>query len=109
MGFDSLPIISKNARINSNERIISLLAELSFQRWSFVCFSETRTEKMDCILTGGHRLICEYGGGVASGVAVLVHRQWVRFIRKKILVNDRLMAIDLKIGEKLERVVSVYI
>ena len=56
---------------------------------------------MDCILTGGHRLICEYGGGVASGVAVLVHRQWVRFIRKKILVNDRLMAIDLKIGEKL--------
>ena len=30
--FDSLHIISKNARINSNERIISLLAKLSSQR-----------------------------------------------------------------------------
>ena len=55
---------------------------------------------MDRILSGGHRLVCEYGGEGATGVAILIHRRWVKYIRKVHRIHDRLMAIDLKLKEK---------
>ena len=106
--FDSWRVISKNARINSEERLSLLLAELSGISWNIICFSETRCPRQDVTLVGGHRLICEYGSVAASGVAILVHKALVRFIFKKILISDRVMALDVKIGSNKIRIIAVY-
>lgn len=58
----------------------------------------TRT---DLVLSGGHRLVCEYGGEGATGLAILIHGRWVKYIRKVHLIHDRLMAIDINLKENI--------
>ena len=77
--------------------------------WDVVCFSETRAKKMDRILSGGHRLVCEYGGEGATGVAILIHRRWVKYTREVHLIHDRLIAIDIKLKERTIRIISIYV
>ena len=56
---------------------------------------------MDAIIQGGHRLICfhpDIGNVPASGVAILIHEKFVKSVKKKHLISDRLMAVDLLLG-----------
>ena len=106
---DSWQVLSKNARVNSEERIVALLAELSSTSWSIVCFSESRCRRQDKLLSEGHYLICEYDDVAASGVAILIHYKFTRFIQRKHLVHDRVMAIDMKLGSRRVRIISVYV
>ena len=57
---DSCTILSKNGRINSEARLITLLSELFVISWDFVCFLEIRAEGYDQVLHGDHRLICHH-------------------------------------------------
>ena len=54
---DSCVVFLKNGRINSEDRLVSMLAELSRLSWDFVCFSDTRVEGDNKLLSGGHRLL----------------------------------------------------
>ena len=63
-------------------------------------------------MDGKHRLICsnmDTTRSSASGVAILTHRQWTSDIIQKICVNDRVMAVDLKIDKKIIRIMAVYL
>ena len=99
---------AKNGRINTDERRVALLGELSSLQWYFICFSETHRLTQDIILRGGHRLITFLESPAASGVGILVHSDYVKYITKKHLISDRTMAIDVKIGMKRVRIISAY-
>ena len=101
-------VYAKNGRINSGERRIILLSELSLLQWHFICFSETRCLTDDVILHGGHRLITSLETKKASGVGILVHSDYIKYNTKKQIISDRIMGIDVKIGGKRVRVISVY-
>ena len=102
-------VYAKNGRINSDERRVALLCELSSLKWNFICFSETRCLTQDIILRGGHRLITFLESPAASGVGILVHSDYTKYIIKKHLISDRTMVIDVKIGRKRVRIISVYV
>ena len=91
---------AKNGRIHTENRRIALLSELSALQWDFICFSETRCLTEDTLFHGGHRLITSLQSPAASGVAILVHSDYVKYIIRKHMVSDRVMAIDVKIGTK---------
>ena len=56
--FDSWRVLAKNARINSEVRLVSLDRELSIIKFDFVLFSVARCGTQDVFVEGGHRLIC---------------------------------------------------
>ena len=63
-------------------------------------------------MEGGHRLVCSNDASTrspASGVVILVKRQWTSGIKKVICLNDRVMALDLIISQKTIRLISVYL
>ena len=105
----SWTVISKNARVHSEDRQVVLLQELNSLLWAFVCLSETRCLSQDSFLHGSHRFISSLSSPAASGVTVLVNANFTGFIQQKILVNDRLMAIDFKLTRKLIRIICVYL
>ena len=104
-------LMTKNARINSDARLIGLLCELNNLTWDVICFSETRAVSQDGELSGGHRLISSYKDATspASGTAILIHARIIKFVRRKIIMHDRVMAIDVKFDKKMIRVISVYV
>lgn len=57
---DTIPVFGKNARINTEERLIVFLSELSLVRWDIVCFAGTRTSSSDDTIDGGNGLICHF-------------------------------------------------
>ena len=92
--------------------MVQLQLELSLVKWDIICFSETRCRSQDIFIDDGHRLICsnsDEARSVASGVAILVHRRWIKMIKQRICVTDRVMAIDLKISHKMIRIIAVYL
>ena len=78
--------------------------------WHVICFSETRAITQDVIFSGGHRLISSYGdaSNAASGTAILTHQKFTRFVKHKIIINDRIIAIDMKFRQKTIRIISIY-
>ena len=101
-------VYAKNGRIHTENRRVALLSGLSVLQWDFICFSETRCLTEDTLLHGGHRLITSLESPAASGVAILVHSDYVKYIIRKHMFSNRIMAIDAKIGTKQIRVISVY-
>ena len=98
-----MDILAKNARINSEERLSAMLAELVSLSWSVVCFTETRRISADDIISGGHRLISYHPNlseAPASGVAILIHDKFKACVEKKHLISHRVMAIDMLIGHQ---------
>ena len=75
-------------------------------------FSETRCKTQDVFIEGSHRLVCSNDASArspASGVAILVHHRWTTNIKHTICLNDRVMAVDLKISQKTIRLIAVYL
>lgn len=101
-------LYTKSARINPNIRITMLLVELEPLNWNFIYFSETRCLTKNIFIQGGHRLIASLNQSEVSGVAVLINRRFVKFIIKKILVSDRVMAVDIRFGKRCIRLIAVY-
>ena len=60
-------------------------------------------------MRGGHRLITFLESPATSGVGILVHSDYTKYIIKKYLISDRSMAIDVKIGMKRIRIICVYV
>lgn len=101
-------VYAKNGRINTDARRVSLLAELSLLHWHFVCFSETRCLTDDIILSGGHRLITSLETKGPSGVGILIHSNYIKYVTKTHVISDRTMGMDVEIGTKCVRIISVY-
>ena len=92
--------------------MLQLDNELSIIKLEVVRFSETQPNAQDFSVTGVDRLICSNDTNArspASGVAVLVHRRWTKSIARKICLHDRVIFIDLKIAQKIIRVIAVYL
>ena len=88
---DSWRVLAKNARLNSDERLVQLDLELSMLKWDMVCCSETRTKTQDVFVKNGHRLICSNdteAKNPASGVVILVHSRWTTSIKSKICFHN---------------------
>ena len=98
----------KNGRINSEERRIGLLAELSRIPWTFICYSETRQLSEDVILHEVYRLISSLDEAFANGVVILIYQDYVKRVINSVAPSNRVMAIDAKIGAKVMRVISDY-
>ena len=63
-------------------------------------------------MDGRYRFICsntDTARSSASGIVILINRQWTSDIVQKICVNDRVMAVDLKISKKIIRIMAVYL
>ena len=70
-------VLTKNARINSNERLVQALAELENVEWDIVLFSETRAMTGRIILDGGHALFTSITDNAFAGVGILLHAKHV--------------------------------
>ena len=107
---DTLNILTKNGRINSEIRQILMLTELELlsTSWDVVCFSETRCISYDFILQEEYRVIFHFDGNGVAGVAIIIHQRHVKNIFLKITVDNRALAVDIKIGSKIMRIISIY-
>ena len=66
--------ITKNARIQSTDKIVQVLAELEKHPWDIIPFSETRASSGTKVLDGGHVLYSTIDkNNVCAGVAILLH------------------------------------
>ena len=106
---DTLHVYTKNARINTEQRVVALLSELSSISWHSICFSETRCLTQDVVLQGGHRLIAHLESKQASGVAILIHREFVDKFLRKHSISNRVLAVDVRVGHKVCRIISCYL
>ena len=97
--------------MNFDTRLIELFAELRVILWKIIFISETRRNTQDIFIQGGHRLVSSHGfmeSVPASGIEILIHCSLIPYIRRKLCLHNRLMALDLKIGAKTIRVICVY-
>lgn len=92
-------------------KIVSLSCFPNYLRYHGVLFVFQRPDVSLTIvnLHGGHRLISSLTDPSASGVVVLVHQKHRKRIIKIHHVSDRLLAVDIRYGIKIIRVISVYI
>ena len=86
--------------------MVQLDIEISTSTFDIVCLSETRTETQVVFVKDGHRLIAI---SPASGVAISIHRRWSTSIKRKICFHDRVMAVDLEVGQTIIRVIAAYL
>ena len=71
-----------------------------------------RYKEQDIFMDGKHRHICsntDMAISLASGVAILIHRQWISDVMQKICVNHGVMVMDLKSSKKIIRIMVIYI
>ena len=101
-------VLCKNARLNGDIPLTTLLNEISTFAWDIICFSETHLEDSDIELIGGHRLISYRGELKYAGVAILIHAKHVDKIKRIIPVYGRLLSIDILLQNELWRVLAVY-
>ena len=106
------PIVcfTKNALINSPQRLQIRLAEIDGIVWDLILFAETRASTASVILDGGHKLYTVHGNGagVASGVGTSIHVKYARAVIAVHRCSDRVMGIDLKFGYQTIRMIFVY-
>ena len=67
-----LVVFSKNARINSPDCLLRILAEVSDVPWDVIVFSDTRAESGKQILEGGHVLYTQLDSNKFAGVGILL-------------------------------------
>ena len=103
-----LVVLTKNARIGSEDRLAALLSELHGIRWDVIMFSETRMPSQTPILSGGHRLCASGRGHDATGVAVLLHARHV-LKQTSISLSDRVLYLDCVLYRQEARVVAAYL
>ena len=85
-----------------------MAAELDSIHWDVILFRETRTPSGDYLIDGNHRLILQFDGDGCSGIAILVHKRHVDNVKIVHRISNRLLAIDLKIGRRVFRIIAVY-
>ena len=102
-------MLCKNARLNRPDRLALLIDEVDDVAFDVICFSETRAEKADVILQGGHRLITALYDYKFAGVGILIHRRWADKVTQIHGTFGRVIYVDISITSRLKvRVISVY-
>ena len=71
-------MLAKNARINTDDKIVQVLAELECHPWDVIFFSETRAATNKLILDGGHALYKNLTDNDYAGVGILLHTKHVK-------------------------------
>ena len=106
--WQSLLVFTKNGRINSDERLELLLAELHELEWHIILFSEAHAADGDCRIGDGHRLVTSLGTTPNAGVGILIHSSMASSIKRVYCINGRIMAADIKLLRGIIRVIAVY-
>ena len=101
-------IHSKNARLHSDEKLAELLGEMQHCKWDLVVFSKTKANIDKTVLQGGHVLYGSRTPTTYAGVAIAIHSRFSSCAQRVHVLGDRLMCVDLKIGMRIMRVVSLY-
>ena len=92
--------MAKNARINSNECIVEVLAELENVVWDIVLFSGTRAATSMVTLDGGHVLYKNITDNAYAGVGILLHERHVKQSNRIQNVSGRVLALDFAVNGK---------
>ena len=71
---ENLVILTKNARIGSQEKM-TRLSELNDMKWDAILFTEARHNSGKFEISSGHVLIAMGSRSEASGVAILIHKR----------------------------------
>ena len=104
--------IGKNVQsLQSEDRFDELLIELrELEKWDFVLLNETWREKAEEMieLDDGHLFIGAGGTPGRSGVAVILHRRWVKSLTLFEPVCDRIMFVDCFVRGFKIRIICVY-
>ena len=92
--FIDITVFAKNARLSSDERLLTLTSELESIYWDVILFSEPRAPSGDYFIAGSHRLLLRFDHDV---IATFVHAQHVdvKAIHRN---HDRLLADYLRFG-----------
>jgi hypothetical protein len=103
-------VLLKNVMsILTEEREQILFRELETIQWDVVLVNETWRECKEEIWTiSGHLFLGSGGTRGSKGVAILLHRRWVKGFRAFHAISERLCALDLNIRGKQTRTAAVY-
>ena len=95
--------------IMTEEREQILFSELEVVDWDIVLLNETwRPSKEEIWTTSRHLFLASGGTRGSNGVAVLLHRRWVKGFRAFHAISERLCALDVDIQKKRFRFIVVY-
>ena len=107
-GMEDFIVFSKNARINSPECLVRLLAELKHIAWDVILFSETRAISSKQVLDDGHVLFTHLENNKSAGVGILLHSKHVKKSNRVRIVSDRVLALDVCVNAVRMTFVAVY-
>ena len=101
-------VICKNANLNSDDKLVALLSDLSIIAWDIILFSDSRRPSQDIILDGNHRFIYHLGAYRASGVGILIHSKHVDYVKNIVLISDREISVDFINDKSKYRYIALY-
>ena len=104
--FPSEHVNSNTAHIH--KKLAELLGEMQHCKWDPVVFSETRANIDKTALQGGHVFYGSRTPSTCAGVAIAIHNRFSSCVQRVHVFGDRLMYVDLRIGMRSMRVVSLY-
>ena len=107
-----LSIVAKNVRgLKSDERICELLTELkATEHWDVLILTETwRHDEFEMFATNDGHLFANAGCAAGRrGVGFLIHRKWVKFMRKFTPINERVAGITVQKNNFKIKILGVY-
>lgn len=95
--------------VNTNHKIVQLLAELENIEWDVILLSEVRTPTQKSTLDGGHVLYTSLRANMFSGTGILLHAKHVRNRNVVHNISDRVLGLDFIVNNIKVRAVAVYI
>ena len=95
--------------LNQGGKLENLKMEMQKNEVSVLDVSEVRWKGQGEIKSGDYTVYYSGGEQVERGVAILVHKSVVRSVVKKIVCNDRIIALNLKMEPLNILIVHVYI
>ena len=104
-------VYTKNARLHNDERLAEMLAEVSSMQWDIIIFSETRSSHDIVELDDGVQSHVCFGIGKttrAAGVAILMHARHKKWAKRKVVLSERVLYVDVQIGKIKIRIIAAY-
>ena len=102
-------VLTKNTKLSNEDRFAEILVELHGIEWDIVLFTETRMQSETLELQDGHILFESGCKDLPTGVAILVHRKYQASNLKAMLINDRIIALNLRMHNQRFKIRSSYL
>ena len=101
--------MAKNTKLLNEDRFAEILVELYSIEWNIVLFTERHMQFETLELQDGHALLSSICKDLSTGIVILVHRKYQASNLKATLINDRIIALNLRMHSQRFKIISAYL